>query len=56
MDVREPAKVRRQHDADHGSVCTSTEDVTHDPPGAPLPDGVARGDEPFLVIGAIAGG
>ena len=32
------------------------EDVTHDPPDAPLPEGVARGDEPFLVIGAIAGG
>jgi molybdopterin converting factor small subunit len=32
------------------------EDVTHDPPDTPLPDGVARGDEPFLVIGAIAGG
>ena len=32
------------------------EDVTHVPPDAPLPDGVARGDEPFLVIGAIAGG
>jgi hypothetical protein len=32
------------------------EDVTHDPPDAPLPERVARGDEPFLVIGAIAGG
>ncbi len=32
------------------------EDVTHDRPDAPLPDAVARGEEPFMVVGAIAGG
>ena len=32
------------------------EDVSHDPPDAPLPDAVARGAEPFFIIGAIAGG
>ncbi|HSS48284.1 MAG TPA: MoaD/ThiS family protein, partial [Thermoanaerobaculia bacterium] len=32
------------------------QDLSHDPPDAPLPDAVARGDEPFYVIGAIAGG
>src|SRR5262249_38688531 len=32
------------------------EDLSHEPPDAPLPDPVARGDEPFIVIGAIAGG
>lgn len=32
------------------------EDLTHEPPDAPLPDAVASGKEPFLVIGAIAGG
>ena len=32
------------------------EDVTHQRPDAPLPDAVACGEEPFLVIGAIAGG
>jgi hypothetical protein len=31
-------------------------DLTHEPPDAPLPDAVARGAEPFLVVGAIAGG
>jgi len=31
-------------------------DLTHDPPDAPLPDAVASGSEPFLVIGAIVGG
>lgn len=32
------------------------EDLSSDPPDAPLPDAVAKGEEPFLVIGAIAGG
>jgi sulfur-carrier protein len=31
-------------------------DLSHDPPDAPLPDAVASGVEPYLVIGAIAGG
>lgn len=32
------------------------EDLTHEPPDALLPDPVARGEEPFLVVGAMAGG
>jgi sulfur-carrier protein len=32
------------------------EDLSHDPPDTPLPDSVASGVEPFLIIGAIAGG
>jgi len=32
------------------------EDVSHQPPDAPLPDAVATGGEPFLVVGAMAGG
>jgi hypothetical protein len=32
------------------------EDLTHQPPDAPLPDAVASGKEPFIVLGAIAGG
>ena len=32
------------------------EDLSHESPDAPLPDAVAKGAEPFLVIGAIAGG
>lgn len=32
------------------------EDLTHEPPDAPLPDPVATGEEPFLVVGAMAGG
>ena len=32
------------------------EDLSHDSPDAPLPDPVAAGKEPLLIIGAIAGG
>jgi molybdopterin synthase sulfur carrier subunit len=32
------------------------EDLSHELPDAPLPDAVASGKEPFIVIGAIAGG
>jgi molybdopterin converting factor small subunit len=32
------------------------EDVTHEPPDAPLPRAIASGAEPFYIIGAIAGG
>ena len=32
------------------------QDLSHELPDAPLPDAVARGAEPFLVIGAMAGG
>jgi hypothetical protein len=32
------------------------EDLSHEPPDAPLPEAVASGKEPFFIIGAIAGG
>jgi molybdopterin converting factor small subunit len=32
------------------------EDVSHELPDAPLPAAVANGGEPFLVVGAMAGG
>lgn len=31
-------------------------DLSHDSPDAPLPDPVATGAEPFMVVGAMAGG
>jgi len=34
----------------------SEQDLSNEPPDAPLPEAVASGAEPFLVIGAIAGG
>lgn len=32
------------------------EDVSHEPSDSPLPDSIIKGSEPFMVIGAIAGG
>jgi molybdopterin synthase sulfur carrier subunit len=32
------------------------EDLSHEPPDSPLPEAVAIGAEPFLVVGAMAGG
>jgi len=32
------------------------QDLSHESPDAPLPEAVARGTEPYLIIGAIAGG
>ena len=32
------------------------EDLSHESPDAELPDAIAKGTEPFLIIGAIAGG
>ena len=32
------------------------QDLSHEPPDAPLPDAVAQGAEPFMIIGAMAGG
>lgn len=31
-------------------------DLSHDPPDSPLPDAVVKGEEPFVIIGAMAGG
>ena len=33
-----------------------SEDLSHEPPDAALPKAVVNGTEPFLIIGAIAGG
>lgn len=32
------------------------QDLSHDPPDTPLPEAVVKGKEPFLVVGAMAGG
>ena len=32
------------------------QDLSHDPPDAPLPPAVAAGTEPYLIVGAMAGG
>ena len=32
------------------------EDLSHEPPGTPLPAAITNGTEPFMVVGAMAGG
>ena len=32
------------------------QDLSHEPPDTPLPERIASGAEPFMVVGAIAGG
>ena len=32
------------------------EDMSHEPPDTPLSDAIAKGTEPFFIMGAIAGG
>ena len=32
------------------------DDISHEPPDAPLPDAIVKGEEPFFIMGAIAGG
>jgi sulfur-carrier protein len=32
------------------------QDLSHEPPDAPLPEAVAAGSEPYLIVGAMAGG
>ena len=31
-------------------------DITHDPPDDELPPSIASGEEPFMIVGAVAGG
>ena len=45
---------RKRRDFVRFFVCE--EDWSHDPTDKPLPAAIANGSEPFLVIGAIAGG
>ena len=32
------------------------QDLSHEPPDTPLPDAIASGAQPFMIVGAIAGG
>jgi molybdopterin converting factor small subunit len=51
--VRDPATGRRRAFV---RFFACREDLSHASPDDPLPDAVARGDEPLLVVGAMAGG
>jgi molybdopterin synthase sulfur carrier subunit len=62
--IEERYPVLRGTIRDHGTLArrpflrffACNEDVSHEPPDAPLPAAVASGAEPFMVVGAIAGG
>jgi molybdopterin synthase sulfur carrier subunit len=51
--VRDPATGRRRPLV---RFMAAGEDLSHEGPDAPLPPGVAAGAEPFVILGAIAGG
>jgi molybdopterin synthase sulfur carrier subunit len=51
--VRDPSTRRRRPFI---RFFAGNEDLSHEPPDAPLPDAVAAGIEPFHVVGALAGG
>ena len=51
--IRDPATGRRRAFV---RFFACGEDVSHEPLDGALPDAVARGDEPLLVVGAMAGG
>lgn len=51
--IRDHATKRRR---DFVRYFACAEDLSLDPPDAPLPAPVAEGAEPFLVVGALAGG
>jgi hypothetical protein len=51
--IRDPATKRRR-DLIRFFACE--EDLSNEEPDSPLPEKVARGDEPLLIVGAMAGG
>ena len=62
LEARHPAL--RGTIRDHGTLArrpfvrffACKEDLSLEPPETPLPDAVASGEEPFLIVGAMAGG
>ncbi len=51
--IRDPASARRRPFI---RFFACKEDLSHESPDAPLPEPVSAGDEPFQVVGAMAGG
>jgi hypothetical protein len=51
--IRDQSTMRRR---DFIRFFACSEDLSHEPDDSPLPDAVASGKEPFLVVGAMAGG
>jgi sulfur-carrier protein len=51
--IRDPATLRRRPFV---RFFACEEDLSHEPPDAPLPEAVGTGAEPLLIVGAMAGG
>ena len=51
--IREHASMRRRA---YMRYFADGQDISHEDPDRPLPEAVAAGREPFIVIGAISGG
>jgi hypothetical protein len=51
--IRDPASGKRRNFV---RFFACSEDLSHEPPDTALPDAVTNGSEPFLVVGAMAGG
>jgi sulfur-carrier protein len=51
--IRDPASGKRRAFV---RFYACEQDLSHEPTDAALPDAVVRGEEPFLVVGAMAGG
>lgn len=51
--IRDPATQRRRAFV---RFFACREDLSHEPPDAPLPGAVTSGAEPFVILGALAGG
>jgi len=51
--VRDPATGRRRPFV---RFFACEEDLSHEPPDSPLPEAVVAGTEPYIIVGAIAGG
>ena len=62
IEARWPALRGTMHDQGSGKrrslvrFYACGEDLSHESPDAPLPEAVASGKEPYIVLGAIAGG
>ncbi|HVL91166.1 MAG TPA: MoaD/ThiS family protein [Actinomycetota bacterium] len=51
--IREHGTLRRRA---YVRFFACNEDLSHDSPDEPLPEKVVRGEEPFMVVGAMSGG
>jgi len=54
--VRHHSRTQHAQATTAGPIFACGEDISHESADAPLPDAIVKGDEPFFIMGAIAGG